>query len=106
MTPGYVLGCPVSVPLTLGMDDGPLDFTFTPYDYQDNTWYINRELGQPDDPYNLNCKKIPKEDPKYSEYIGIGQQLCDQLEKDILTNEDDGWVLVQDKDVWFFSKEM
>jgi hypothetical protein len=80
------------------MDDGPIDFTFTPYDHQDNTWYINRELGQPDDPYNLNCKKIPKEDPKYSEYISIGQELCDQLEKDILTNEDDGWVFVQDKD--------
>jgi hypothetical protein len=41
---------------------------------------------------------IQKGNAKYEEYVGIGRQLCDQLEKDILTNENDGWVFVQDKD--------
>lgn len=83
-------------------DNAPLDFTFTPYNYKDSSWYEHRELGQPDDPYNKNCKKIPKSDPRYAQYLDIGRQLCDQLEKDILTNEDDGWTFVQDKDVCFF----
>eukprot|EP00008_Paramoeba_atlantica_P008432 CAMPEP_0201484346 /NCGR_PEP_ID=MMETSP0151_2-20130828/8536_1 /ASSEMBLY_ACC=CAM_ASM_000257 /TAXON_ID=200890 /ORGANISM="Paramoeba atlantica, Strain 621/1 / CCAP 1560/9" /LENGTH=362 /DNA_ID=CAMNT_0047867977 /DNA_START=123 /DNA_END=1211 /DNA_ORIENTATION=- len=80
------------------MADQELDFTFVPHDPTDTKWYENRELGQPDDPYNKNCKNIPKENPLYAEYISIGQQLCDQLETDILTNEDEGWIFMSESD--------
>uniref|UniRef100_A0A7S4U807 START domain-containing protein n=1 Tax=Paramoeba aestuarina TaxID=180227 RepID=A0A7S4U807_9EUKA len=80
------------------MADEPLDFTFKKVDDKDTTWYARRELGHPDDPYNKNCKKVSKDDPQYKEWLKIGADLCDQLEKDILQDEGDGWVFLADTD--------
>lgn len=76
----------------------PLDFTFKKVDAKDTTWFDRRELGHPDDPYNKNCKKISKDDPQYAEWVKIAGDLTDQLEKDILQDEGDGWVLLGDSD--------
>ena len=84
------------------MADAPLDFTFKKVDAKDTTWYARRELGHPDDPYNKDCKKLNKDDPQYSEWLKIGADLTNQLEKDILQDEGDGWVLLGDKDVCNF----
>jgi hypothetical protein len=74
-----------------------IDFTFTVPDHTDTTWFATRELGAPDDPYNANCKKIPKDSPLYAEYVEMAKQLIDELEKDSKTDEKDGWIFVQEK---------
>tara|TARA_R110002050_G_scaffold127656_2_gene248645 strand:- start:988 stop:1227 length:240 start_codon:yes stop_codon:yes gene_type:complete len=76
-----------------------IDFTYKVPDHTDTTWYARRELGAPDDPYNANCKKIPKDDPKYAEYVDLAVQLIDELDKDAKTGEAEGWIFVQEKDV-------
>eukprot|EP00211_Chloroparvula_japonica_P005931 CAMPEP_0119143776 /NCGR_PEP_ID=MMETSP1310-20130426/34820_1 /TAXON_ID=464262 /ORGANISM="Genus nov. species nov., Strain RCC2339" /LENGTH=357 /DNA_ID=CAMNT_0007135439 /DNA_START=84 /DNA_END=1157 /DNA_ORIENTATION=+ len=75
-----------------------IDFTFKRPDHTDQSWYDSREIGHPDDPYNKNCRKLEKSDPRYEKYLDIGRRLCDELEKDATTGEEDGWILVQEKD--------
>jgi hypothetical protein len=77
------------------MEQKPTHATsYQPFNIKDTTWWGQRELGSPDDPYN-QIPKLKPTDPEYDEYIETAEKNFEVLLQEYENEE--GWNLSKEE---------